>query len=326
MGEDVLLHDHFAERLQNIKGASAFDLSLAVTDIYVLNRLKPLIKAGIIKFSPTRIRSCERCLSEFEKRVTALSEEVTAKYQGSLHVERNSDGTFTLDASTLFNPPMNLYSREKNDDVDSFVHGVIYETVRSALWDARDASNFGGAVFSNSPLAMTALMTADSTGRDREEVRFVEGMAASRLPWISELTVEQILILREEAALALPRLREFLARHLSVQDNAKPAAGEDYISELREQAEEVRAEFMAIRNRRSSFQRGTIGWLSLGIATAGVATGVMPPVVGATQLLTTLGLLHNANDKDHTSQDELRGRPGFVLVAAQQILAHAKSK
>lgn len=49
----------------------------------------------------------------------------------------------------------------------------------------------------------------------------------------------------------------------------------------------------------------------------------MGRAAGAAQLLTTLGLLHQMNDPDHTQIDRLKAKPGYVLVAAEALLSHA---
>lgn len=328
MGDDVLLHDFFPMQLEDTKSASNEEILRLLSDLYVLRKLKPLVKAGIVRFSPSKVPSCQGCMDTFESRVEEISQRLLPQFRSEMSVERSDSGELTVDTGPMFNPSVviRVGAKARVSDEEA-MSDVFRDCIRSSLWDARDAAFYGGAIFSNSAIGMSGLMAAENSFESREALRRIEGQQASRLPWVSGLTIEQTLVLREEASQALPRLREFLARNLAAKTEASSAGSgvsNDYVAELREQAAEVKSELEAIRSSRKSFHRNSIGLLSLGVATLSVATGNMAPALGAAQLLTTLGLLHGLTGKDDDHTHSLKSKPGYVLVAAEQILGHAR--
>jgi hypothetical protein len=139
---------------------------------------------------------------------------------------------------------------------------------------------------------------------------------------VSGLDIEQTIQLRAEASQALPLFREFLASKLSARSKRDGEQNwEDCVAELRYQSEEVRSELKQVTARSGSLQRNAKGILGMGISVLGFA--VEGPITALTTLLSTLGLLHGGPHLPPDSAMSATARPGFVLVAAQDILAHA---
>ena len=155
------------------------------------------------------------------------------------------------------------------------------------------------------------------------EFRAFAGHRAAQLPWVQGLSVSQTLELRQEASSALPALREFLARKLSTQGEATDQdATADYVAELREQAGAVRSELAVATSKSPSLRRNATGILGLGISA--LSMGVQGPVEALANLLTTLGMIHAVPAPNAAHAQTLKAKPGYVLVAAQDILAHAQ--
>jgi hypothetical protein len=202
---------------------------------------------------------------------------------------------------------------------------VIHQCIRTALWDARNAAFVGGAVFSNSKLGLTGVLAEEGRFDTRENLRAFEGHRAGRLPWVGGLSIPQTLQLREEAHEALPALREFLAKHLAARLNDAHGSStpDDYLAELRSQAADVASELKIATSRRSSLAKNALGVLSLGVCAYGITSEKMTAAEGLAQLLTTLGVLGSHTTPAHQTVERLKSKPGYVLVAAESILAHA---
>jgi hypothetical protein len=328
MADRVSVHDFLGDRILDSNRPTNAELDQFLDEVRLLHRLRPLISNGLLGFRSPMLALCSGCASEFERRVSETSRTLYAELGGSMKVVRHPDGSASIHTGILFDPNIvvvahSRYASENSDE--QLLVGQIYEAVRHTLWDARDASWRGGTLFSNSKVGLSGLLSQEGRFQGSEYLRALEGHRAAQLPWVSGLTVEQTLQLREEAAIALPRLREFLARHLAARphDGSHPTQQSEYIHELREQAAEVRAELQMATTRSPSLARNTIGILGLGIAALGFATEVAPALV-LTPLLTTLGLLHKFRRDDSNHEGEAMAKPGYVLVAAEQILAHAE--
>jgi len=156
----------------------------------------------------------------------------------------------------------------------------------------------------------------------QREFRAFEDSRAFDLPWVSELNPSQILQLREEASKAIPSLRELLAR-ATTSDGSEPtdSSGASIISELRAQAEEVRAELSVKKTKSARYWRTAYGVLGLGISAYGVSTDQALAAMGG--LLPIIQLLIEHRTTHESDTEKLKTRPGYVLVKAQDILAHA---
>jgi len=95
------------------------------------------------------------------------------------------------------------------------------------------------------------------------------------------------------------------------------------MADLREQAVQVRSELEAKRKSASRFWKGTYGILGLGLSAYGVAADQMLPAVGGLLPVIQLLIGHKAGHESEVAK--LSSLPGYVLVKAQDILAHADS-
>jgi hypothetical protein len=110
---------------------------------------------------------------------------------------------------------------------------------------------------------------------------------------------------------------------VTVVDSALSTAtnGPTVIAELREQAAEVRSELDAKRKSAGRFWKTTYGILGLGLSAYGVATDQVVAQISGLLNLIGLQMTHKAGHESEVAT--LKRRPGYVLVKAQEILAHA---
>lgn len=327
MADNVWFRDHITDRILDMGRVTNAKLDYLLDDVYLLQRLRPLIEADIAKFCSPWRPVCGGCLGEFEARVERITDQVLEVFRPRMRLEDSSTGP-ALHTADLYDPGVvyRLFNEAAIGSTEEIMRDAVYRCVRNALWSAGDAATAGGAVFSNSKAGLSSLIAQEGRAYSRPDLTALEGNRAGNLPFIANLSIEQTIALRGEATLALPRLREFLSRHLSARPlddqraSPKPA---DYVAELREQAAEVRAELSAAQRGRPSLTRGALGMLSLGVFAYGFAAGTLEPAAGLFQLLTTLGLLHQLDSPDTRHDAQLKSKPGYVLVAAQDLLMHA---
>jgi hypothetical protein len=204
-----------------------------------------------------------------------------------------------------------------------FAKRLVAREIRQVLWASREATFTRGAIFSNSRVALAGMLQCEGRLPQRAaELRVFEDSRALDLPWVSELNPSQILQLREEASNAIPLLREMLARATTLRDDeASGSAAKNLIADLREQAAEVRAELTVKKAKAARYWRAAYGLLGLGISAYGVASD--QPLAGLGGLLPIIQLLIEHRTGHESETERIRTRPGYVLVKAEDILAHA---
>jgi hypothetical protein len=178
-------------------------------------------------------------------------------------------------------------------------------------------------VFSNSRIGLAGMLQCDGRlPRTREGLRVLEESRELDIPWVSELNPLQVLQLREEASQAVPLLREMLAKAITYsEDQSSTRADPDVIGALRAQAAEVRAELSAKQTKSARYWKVAYGLLGLGLSAYGVATDQVLPGVGGLLPILQLLIAHKTGHESEVAK--LKARPGYVLVRAQDILAHA---
>lgn len=326
MADRVTAHDYFFESIHDLRSRPTNEeLSRLVSDVAVLHRIRPLIEMGLLRFTSPSMPLCRSCLAEFAERVQSLGDQAVARFGDQLSVERSEEGGH-IGLSALYDPPLHIHfpasflSPRSDDEIKAY---FIHQAVRSTLWDARSAAWVSGSVFSNSPVGISALLSAEGVGLSPPELRLFAAERTANLPWVAGLTIEQTLDLRDAASQALPRLREFMARRLSGTGEAgRGLSWIDTVSELREQAEEVRSELELATTRSRPLARNAVGILGLAVSAACLVTDGPGSALGG--LIGTLGLVHGMSGGTQHHLAELQTRPGYVLVAARDILEHAR--
>ena len=329
MADSVWMQDTFTPeilaggRLTNIRINSLLD------DIRVLQRLRPLIETGIVKFGARSGGTlCLECAGDFYAALGDSIKDVVDEFRKGVRFDFEGDEVGVY-SGPMFDPPLyqSLYGEINDRDKDGVAIKLAASAIMSSSWTAKNAAKFGGAVFSNSRIGLSGLLGMSGEFPGLESLRLMEGHRAGALPWVQGLSVEQTLHLREEAGLALPRLREFLARYLAAnptKSGLKPSGEEDYILELREQAAEVGAELRLATSKRPSLARTAKGVAALGLIAYGFAKGSLVSGEQLALLISSLAYLHDVYGHEAPDVDSIKAKPGYVLVAAQDILSHAK--
>lgn len=325
MADQVTVHDFFQERILGLRDRPTNDeLFPLVADLHVLQILSPVIEEGLFRFISPFMPACKHCISAFDDKVEALTNQLLESREGEISVEKDEQ-YFAIDTQDAYDPPLVIrfdpeFGKKKSGK--DLLAIVLRMAVRTALWDARDASLMSGTMFSNSAVGVSALLAEDGRSLTRPEFRVFAGQRAADLPWVAGLTVQQTIDLRNEASSALPNFREFLARRLGAKEDQDAASWDECVAELREQAQEVRSELELVTRKSASLRRNANGILGLTVSAACFAAEGPSAALGG--LLGTLGLLHSMPTSEPHPAQVLKAKPGFLLVAAQDILGHAR--
>jgi hypothetical protein len=194
------------------------------------------------------------------------------------------------------------------------------EAVHTTLFDLKYAELTGGSLFSTARQPLRALQAFDSQAPALGKVAAWESVRSVQLPWVNELSVRQVVQLREEASKALPAFRETFVADIATADS-KTADVAERIQRLREDASAIGRELTAATTKSERLFRGAYGILGMSAAIYGAATG--EAAAGVVGLLSVLGLLHQIGDGPHREKILATSSPAYVLLKAKQLAQHA---
>jgi hypothetical protein len=298
---------------------------------FSLHLLRPLIDSGVVRFFFGEQVMCRAHLAVFDKGVEQIAKRMAKDIMPKVAVEKTAYG-FDITNPELFAPlrGFSFYSKTKEAYTRlqkppqlrrRALQGLSEQLrfrLRETALEMYSASNVGAAYVLDSPLIAAAL-TDDEIAAVRPEPPRADELASLRLPWVADLSIPEVLELRQSAQPALRRLRALLRKALDAS-----TSNTAIISELRDQAAEVETQLAALpvaRNRQ--FRNATAG-LGLTLSLAAVVTGSSPEAaVGAAgSLLSLLALLHG--NESTTSHDvaRLRAQPAYVLLRAKELVEH----
>ncbi|MBI1752414.1 MAG: hypothetical protein HY014_06840 [Acidobacteria bacterium] len=325
IADRVWLTDYLSGEVYQMGRPTNAALDSIMAHTLTLIPLLPLIEAGIVMFRSPWVGTCRECSQGFEDRVDETAHEVLKVFGREFKVEPMKSGGFFVKTGQAFEPSLYLHSPKSIvgdlPKARSYAAQIIRREVKEILWVGREASLTRGSIFTNSRLGLAGLLEQEGRLLTRKEMIMFDNDRTLEIPWVSDLNASQILQLREEASGALPLFRERIARAL-VRARGQDARenSEDVLAELRAQAAEVRSELTVKQSKSARYWKTTYGLLGLGISAYGVATDqVMPGVAG---LLPILQLLIGHRTGHEAESERLKTRPGYVMVKAQDILAH----
>lgn len=326
IADRIWLTDHLSEEVITLGRATNEAIDQLMHHAVALAPLLPLMKAGIVRFRSPWIATCDSCTNAFEANIERAAQEVLRLFYRQIKIEDMGGGRYYAHTGRVFEPPVVLHGFQDDGSVPSrrdFAERFVAREIRQVFWASREATFTGGVVFSNSRVGLAGMLHCDNRLPQRAtDLRGLEDSRAFDLPWVSLLSPSQILELRQEASTAIPVFRELLARatRFSGADEVRNSPAE-LIEQLRAQAEEVRAELKATQSKSARYWRTAYGLLGLGISAYGVATD--QALAGLGGLLPILQLLIEHRTSHEAEQEKLKTRPGYVLVKARDLLAHA---
>ncbi|SFN01662.1 hypothetical protein, partial [Nitrosomonas communis] len=331
--DSINIHDPFTTLFLDNEDWSDYEIVALYHDITVLHELVPLFNKGVISFLNPSAGFCNSCYSELIRKIGSLAEETLDDYKSEIKMRREEHG-FSLDTGIIYEPPLVQLFEHTSSSKKRITKKIALKNlkknvsaeIKEILMSFYSKSVQESAIFSNSRVTFNALRNLE--GRSiSNDIEAWELAHSTDLPWIKELSVQQVVQLREEAKSALPQLREKFAINIASNKAYELNHTEDQtknlIRELRASTEEVAAELSSLNIRGERRFNNVAGMLGLTVAIYGYGTDLMSPELSLTTLLSTLGLIHTFSKRDEEELRKITSKPGYVFVKAKELLSHA---
>jgi hypothetical protein len=326
----VLVPDNVTRILALGWKGSASDFEWLANQWIVVRLLAPMIRAGVVRFWSGALPICLECADK----LFAVIEDSVAHLLGRRKIQVDiKHGHLVMDMTKLFGSPLvfskTLTRTEKKKLRDGtspaqLVRPLYLEqaalSLKSTLLDLRFASNAGASLFTTDRQQLIALNAFDSNAPALNRIAAWENPRSIQLPWLDNLSVAEVLALREEAASALPAFRASFVQEV-VRSSGRVLRIADAIEKLRAEAADVEREISATAIGPERMFRAAYGLLGMGVTVYGLASG--QPAAATAGLLSVLGLLHQSGRKDHQALATAKSHPAYVLVKAKELLEHA---
>jgi hypothetical protein len=311
----VWISDTLTWQLLDFGRATNEKLHALAEDALVLANIFPLIATGIVRFRPSAFLACAGCSAHLAKQVDDAVDLVYPMFSDAMTVHEEVGGVY-VDTGEAYDPPLHIiFKNGAVGDKDIILKSAFRSELRSALFITQELQLLGGALFSNSRVALSGLFALRrASGSDGD---------ALDLPWLSELSARQVVELRQEASSALPAFRETMASILAVSGHSSESSEGGYarIDELRERSIQVRQELEGIAKSSERFWRTAYTVLGLSASAYGLMS--QNPAAALSGLLPIIQNLLSHKSGLPVDREKLLRDPAFVFVKAQDLLAHA---
>ena len=219
-GDTVLMADRFTSAFLHGQRLTADYLAHLATLISVLLTLRPLFEAGVFRFYESARGFCELHARQFFAQVDEATEKVLHDVRKEIQFELVADKYLGIshEPSLVYRHVLtkrDLAKLSKGVSVEelgmaAYRKGVSAMVFESFL-DLQNASDFKAVTFSDSRVSLLTAQFVERGSR-YDEPEIWEASRSAVLPWVRDLSVAQIVQLREEAAGALPRLRAAMGK------------------------------------------------------------------------------------------------------------------
>ena len=311
-------------------------------ELCVLNELLPLLRAGVLRFSRPLFFLCPQHRAEItrnvdlEQIVGTIFDAMANEFQLKIHESSGSNDTVGI--RNPINELWNFSSISKDDSrrilqryhrgkggslpakairefmpmIKSKLSASVFDVLRQLRTAERAhavltmGSRLDALVLTGAPIPKTV-----QAAENWERIRTIQ------LPWVRDLEVQEIVELREAAPLALSRMRSNLTARLSetdsgVIDTAKIA------QELEGEALEIQSDLLAWKGARG--RQFNLGFGALGIALVVYGLAHDTILAAGAAVLSSVGDAYTNFREEQFETAKLTGRPGFVLLKAQELL------
>lgn len=307
-----------------------FDL---ITEVLVILTLRPLLEAGLFRFYSPIMKRCNACHDALESKIDELTLSLFEEVGSQVGVEMRGK-RMVVDTGDLMGTAMTfsrLLSRKEKQALKSGTKIEVIgreafkrqleQHIAATLNTITITSNAGGTTFSDSRVGLMAARHFDGARPAYRDVQAWESARSTTLPWIPDLSMGQILRLREEADTALPRFRVRMARLMGSEQAAQNP--QTLVSELREEAAEVETELRALNKPSKDRTRTAQGLVGLAISVYGYAAEALSAGMALGGLMALWQQLHKSHSEVEQQHAQIVSKPGYVLVKAKELLRHS---
>ena len=342
----VLLPDELTHILAGHDPKALVWSQQAFRAVTVLKAIAPLIRAGLVRFAPpySHLDTQARAIRDQYLKTTAAALIRDHINPLTVRLHMHDDALVIGYTTPLLSPPGADLWRDApvTDDLRdavakalpfgeeitldtpwSWLLEEVERTVGHQLLTTLDdvicASGTDSIVLAGSRVESLYLSELTRHRVDTPTIEQWEALRSVNLPWINSLSAQQLLLLRADAGVALPKLRHLLHQALREHDTATDRVT-TLVSELRAQAAEVEAELKIVASRHSRRYTAAIEGLATTFVIYGLSTGI--PALGATAIaafLATQAHLYTVTTQAIEKAEALRKLPGYALVAAKRL-------
>lgn len=324
-------------------------------DLTALNVLQPLIREGIVRFATPHRKLCDvhgKAATTLAQRVAAEVWRGVTPHMEADFIEGKGSESLMVVGSDLFGGevywlPIYMSSHEalalkkrlgwrkrarlpqdKVRFVRPYVVPMLEREATAMLFEARDSGLERAMLATQSRLEAVTLRVVDRALIRTGAYKAWEELRECRLPWVSELTAEEVLRLREQARRALPAFRARMKRDLfssPTTARARDARAEKIATELRSEVPEVEAELRASKVRTRKSVPVAVGAAGLACIVYGVGSLNPQMAAAGVAMMSALAAFHANHSAAQTEQERLMAKPAYVLLAARNLIRHREN-
>ena len=317
--------------------------------LQVLQKVMPLLEAGVLQLCKPFAAFCRKHYEEARATMAAAAEGLIAAFQSEISAHHYPNGpkpTLFVEIPPLHpqpeHPLVSVYelspeehrkyveacgpgrrsrrTRRSQAFLAHLVRADLERTTATIFLDLTLSQNTHSLLLFGSRIEPLVLSQLDQELLPPSQVAEWERLRTFALPWLHDLRPDELLQLRQEAGVALPRLRELLVHRVAVPSSTNRSIP-TIIEELRDQVLEVEDEFAALKLGRERRYRAGMGALAMLFVLYGAASGAPHLVAGSVAaFLATLAHLRGTERQQDDSVERLVARPAYALYKGKQIL------
>jgi hypothetical protein len=344
----------FITQLFLAQDISKIDARQVFADVQAFTVLMPMVRAGIIRFSDPIEPMCPKCCKEITGDLSEKLWELILKDGTAEFVSTDGGKLSCLVSSRLYDVDGRPFSLEfilnteeakavpikievpfisrkvKIKNLPKKTFNLVKERatndlltgIRLVSEEAKSASDNAAVLVTNSRQDAVVLRKIDS-GSLSNSFDDWERLRSVNLPWVSNLSVEEIIQLRERASKALPKFRDRMNKELfsiSAKTNDPDKLSLQVARSLREEANELDAELSVAARKTGHSGHLVIGTTGISCIVYGI--GAKDPTaiqVGAT-LTAALAAMYHPSKNAHADHAQLKTKPAYVLLSAREII------
>jgi len=340
----LYVSDQLTGYLANVNSPELDAVKMMVT---VLKSFAPLINEDIIDLRTPVSRYCTHCIGK-------INDEIDNFLEANIDIEADMtiyclDSFNKINVILIDNPDLarlsgtslaiqipkgkksGLPKLSVNDQLivklknNPYILGELKDSLTNNLMNvvsSVDSAHKTSSLFiSKSELDTLFLSSIDRNIPQKNELDTWEALRSVNLPWVGELDIPQILMLRHQASASLEALRENLSVGF-MQGGEKKAT--EVVSELTSKVTELKQEIMANDIVKKSNKRYSAGFGSIAITLVfyGLASNVPAAAVGSVAaLLAALSHMRTSEKEQEEKNGKVLTSPAYALLKAKDLLS-----
>jgi hypothetical protein len=359
--DQVILTDSFTKHFIHLQGIEFNNISdyffiHLKNQLSALKFLQPLIEKNIITLAKPLFTYCESCYNKQLSIIDTTSINLLNRSkhlfkfdfietpQGGLLAYKNplitSNEDHEVRNTLLIKDSRKLKeiqkalkiekTKKKNraifDIFSDQIRRNLQENIYDVIHDVGLAQKTNSIYSSGSRLENLFLKEVDENCPNIDQIDYWEKLRSIDLPYIDQLSIEDILILREEAGKSLYSFRTFISKALRESSTHSESNIPDIATDLRGQVVELQNEISSLniaKNKRYQFGMSGIG---ISFVIYGLYSG--DSTITATSfasLLATLAHLRGEEKECEKNISLIKSKPAYTLFKAKEILKNKKN-